>query len=82
MSAVSAMSAMLDGDVPSKPFGGADHFVWSPDGHSVVASIRVAGRQEPWSTNFDLYRFDVSGHDAPVNLTAANPAGCNADVQC
>ncbi|AIC12597.1 S9 family peptidase [Xylella fastidiosa subsp. morus] len=74
VSAVSAMSAMLDGDVPSKPFGGADHFVWSPDGHSVVASIRVAGRQEPWSTNFDLYRFDVSGHDAPVNLTAANPA--------
>ncbi|AXI83777.1 S9 family peptidase [Xylella taiwanensis] len=74
VSNVAAMSAMLDGDVPSKPFGGASHFAWSPDGNSVVASIRVAGREEPWSTNFDLYRFDVSGHAAPVNLTRANPA--------
>ena len=41
---------------------------------SVVASIRVAGKQEPWSTNFDLYRFDAAGKQAPVNLTASNPA--------
>lgn len=70
----SAISATLAGDAPSKPFGGNDDFVWSPDGRSVVASIRVQGRQEPWSTNFDLYRLDAAGKAAPVNLTAGNPA--------
>ncbi|MCL7713416.1 alpha/beta hydrolase family protein [Stenotrophomonas mori] len=70
----SAISATLAGDAPSKPFGGNEDFVWSPDGTSVVASIRVQGRQEPWSTNFDLYRLDADGKQAPVNLTAGNPA--------
>ncbi|WP_433854010.1 prolyl oligopeptidase family serine peptidase [Stenotrophomonas nitritireducens] len=69
-----AISASLAGDAPSKPFGGNEDFVWSPDGRSVVASIRVQGKQEPWSTNFDLYRLDAAGKQAPVNLTAANPA--------
>jgi dipeptidyl aminopeptidase/acylaminoacyl peptidase len=72
--AASAISATLAGDAPSKPFGGNDDFAWSPDGKSVVASIRVAGSQEPWSTNFDLYKLDAAGKKAPVNLTAANPA--------
>ncbi|MHC5149627.1 dipeptidyl-peptidase 5 [Stenotrophomonas rhizophila] len=70
----SAISATLAGDAPSKPFGGNDDFTWSPDGKSVVAAIRVAGKQEPWSTNFDLYRLDAEGKQAPVNLTADNPA--------
>jgi len=70
----SAISATLAGDTPSKPFGGNDDFTWAPDGKSVVASIRVAGREEAWSTNFDLYRLDAEGKQAPVNLTAANPA--------
>jgi dipeptidyl aminopeptidase/acylaminoacyl peptidase len=70
----SAISATLVGDAPSKPFGGNEDFTWAPDGKSVVASIRVAGREEAWSTNFDLYRLDADGKQAPVNLTAANPA--------
>ena len=70
----SAISATLAGDAPSKPFGGNDDFTWAPDGKSLVASIRVAGREEAWSTNFDLYRLDAEGKQAPVNLTAANPA--------
>lgn len=70
----SAVSITLAGDVPSKPFGGSEDYVWAPDGQSLVASIRVAGREEPWSTNFDLYRLDASGRAAPVNLTAANKA--------
>ena len=64
----------LEGDAPSKPFGGADEYTWSPDGASVVASVRVAGRGEAWSTNFDLYKIAADGSSAPVNLTAANPA--------
>ena len=70
----SAISVTLAGDAPSKPFGGNEDFVWSPDGKTVVASIRVQGKQEPWSTNFDLYKLDAAGKQAPVNLTAANPA--------
>lgn len=70
----SAISATLAGDAPSKPFGGNDDYTWAPDGKSLVASIRVQGPKEPWSTNFDLYRLDAEGRQAPVNLTAGNPA--------
>jgi len=68
-----ALGVSLDGDIPSKPFGGAEEYTWAPDGESLVASVRIAGRSEPWSTNFDLYRLPVDG-GSPVNLTAANPA--------
>ena len=64
----------VDGDVPSKPFGDIDEFTWSPDGSSIVYSARIAGKSEPWSTNFDLFRASVAGDSAPVNLTAANKA--------
>ncbi len=71
---VRALGHALDGDIPSKPFGGADDYTWAPDGRSLVATVRIAGRTEPWSTNFDLYRIDAVGDTAPVNLTEANPA--------
>ncbi|PBS13340.1 peptidase S9 [Lysobacteraceae bacterium NML93-0792] len=71
---VRALGHALDGDIPSKPFGGADDYTWAPDGQSLVATVRIAGRTEPWSTNFDLYRIDAVGDAAPVNLTEANPA--------
>nr|WP_298121108.1 S9 family peptidase [uncultured Pseudoxanthomonas sp.] len=69
-----SLSDTIDGDAPSKPFGGADEYTWSPEGNAVVAAIRVAGKGEAWSTNFDLYQFAADGGTAPVNLTAANPA--------
>jgi dipeptidyl aminopeptidase/acylaminoacyl peptidase len=69
-----ALSGTLDGDVPAKPFGDKSDYAWAPDGKSLVASIRVAGKSEAWSTNFDLYRLDAAGKAAPVNLTVANPA--------
>jgi dipeptidyl aminopeptidase/acylaminoacyl peptidase len=64
----------LDADVPSKPSGGAEEYDISPDSRSVVYTARVAGRGEPWSTNFDLYQVPLDGSAAPRNLTAANPA--------
>ncbi len=69
-----AVSSTLDGDIPAKPFGGVDDYTWAPDGGSLVASVRVAGRAAAWSTNFDLYRLAADGIAAPVNLTADNPA--------
>ncbi len=64
----------FDGDIPSKPFGGDEDFGLSPDGRTVYFSARTAGRTEPWSTNFDIWRAPVDGSAAPVDLTAANPA--------
>ena len=68
------VSRGLDADVPSKPFGGSDEVAFSPDGQSIVFAARVAGRAEPWSTNFDLWQAPVSGSARAKNLTAQNPA--------
>jgi dipeptidyl aminopeptidase/acylaminoacyl peptidase len=68
------LSKSLDADVPSKPFGGDEDFAFSPDGASLVFSARIAGRTEPWSTNFDLFQVPVDGSANPKNLTADNPA--------
>lgn len=68
------LSRGFDADIPRKPFGGDEDYAFSPDGATLVFSTRIAGRTEPWSTNFDLYRVPVDGSAAPVNLTAANPA--------
>ena len=62
------------GDVPSKPFGDTSEFAWSPDGASLVVSVRNADRSEPWNTNFDLYRVAANGKDPSRNLTEANKA--------
>jgi dipeptidyl aminopeptidase/acylaminoacyl peptidase len=69
-----ALMANMDGDTPSKPFGGDDDFAISPDGKSVFFSMRTAGRTEPWSTNFDIWRAPIDGSAAPTNLTASNLA--------
>ncbi len=63
----------LDADVPSKPFGGSEEFTFSPDSQNIVYTARVAGGEEPWSTDFDLYLVPVAGGE-PKELTADNPA--------
>ncbi len=68
------LSGSLDADVPSKPFGGSEEFAFSPDGSELVFAARIAGKSEPWSTNFDLYAVPVDGSSPPRNLTAANQA--------
>jgi dipeptidyl aminopeptidase/acylaminoacyl peptidase len=68
-----AISGSLDGDVPSKPSGGEEEYAFSPDGAQLVFQVRVAGREEAWSTNFDLYAAPATG-GAVQNLTASNPA--------
>lgn len=68
------LTKTLDGDIPSKPFGGDEEFSFSPDGERIVLSLRVAGRTEAWSTNFDLFEVRSDGSGAPRNLTAENLA--------
>jgi Tol biopolymer transport system component len=69
-----ALSAQVDGDVPSKPQGGRADYAFSPDGTQVVFAARTRGRIEPISTNFDIWRVPADGSAAPVNLTPDNPA--------
>ncbi|KFN45018.1 alpha/beta hydrolase family protein [Arenimonas oryziterrae] len=68
------VSRGIDGDIPSKPFGDTGEFTWAPDGKSLVFGVRIAGRTEAWSTNFDLYLVPADGQATPKNLTAANLA--------
>ena len=71
---LSLLSQGIDGDVPSKPFGDDSEYAFSPDGKTVYFNARVAGRTEPWSTNFDIFSVPAHGPYAPKNLTAANLA--------
>ncbi|UCF18397.1 MAG: S9 family peptidase [Gemmatimonadota bacterium] len=64
----------LDADCPSKPFGGSEEFTFTPDGRSIVFTARLAGREEPWSTDFDLYVVPVDGSAAPGLITLDNRA--------
>ena len=68
------LSRGMNADVPSRPFGGAEELTFSPEGRAVVFAARVAGREEPWSTNFDLYSVPADGSGSPQNLTKANLA--------
>jgi len=65
------------GDVPGKPFGGRDDYVFSPDGTQVAFTVRAAAG-EAWSTNFDIYVVPADGSAPPRNVTADNQA---ADTQ-
>jgi dipeptidyl aminopeptidase/acylaminoacyl peptidase len=64
----------MDADCPTKPYGGAEDYVISPDGATVAFSARNMGRAEAWSTNFDLFAVPLDGSAAPKDITAGNPA--------
>ena len=70
---IDVMKAM-DADSPSKPFGGNEEYVFTTDDKAIVFGARDVGREEAWSTNFDLFVAPVDGSTAPRNLTAANKA--------
>jgi len=64
----------ITGDVPSRPFGGDEEYAFAPDSRTVYFGVRIPGRTEPWSTNFDVYAVATDGSSAPRNLTADNLA--------
>lgn len=74
------LMAGVDGDTPGKPFGDEDDFTIAPNARELVYSVRIAGRTEAWSTNFDDYGVSLDGSQKPVNLTAANPGADLAPV--
>jgi dipeptidyl aminopeptidase/acylaminoacyl peptidase len=66
------LTGELEGDTPSKPFGGGEEIAFSPDGKTVYFALREAGRIEPLSTNLDIFASPADGSAPPVNLTDAN----------
>ncbi|MCX6579382.1 MAG: S9 family peptidase [Candidatus Aminicenantes bacterium] len=71
--AVDIMKAM-DADSPVKPFGGSDEFAFTPDGKAIVFTAADNGREEAWSTNYDLFLSPIDGSRAPQCLTGKNKA--------
>ncbi len=70
----------LNADTPSSPFGGPEEYTFTADGSHIILAARDAGRSEPWSTDFDLYRVSVDGSGSVENLTDDNPAWDTAPV--
>jgi dipeptidyl aminopeptidase/acylaminoacyl peptidase len=68
------LTAGMDADVPSKPFGGGEDYTFHTSGDTIVFTARDVGRDEPWSTDFDLYTVPVDGSARPRILTDSNPA--------
>jgi dipeptidyl aminopeptidase/acylaminoacyl peptidase len=64
----------MDADTPSKPFGGPEEICFTPDGKGIVFTARDVGREEPWSTDFDLYYSPIDGSAPPKCLTEKNEA--------
>jgi dipeptidyl aminopeptidase/acylaminoacyl peptidase len=67
--AVDLMGSM-DSDCPTRPFGSSEDYAIAPDGKVVVFSAKDAGREEAWSTNYDLFRAPTDGSSAPAKLTS------------
>ena len=64
----------MDADTPSKPFGGPEEIIFTPDGKGVIFTARDVGREEPWSTDFDLYFAPIDASQPPKCLTEQNKA--------
>jgi dipeptidyl aminopeptidase/acylaminoacyl peptidase len=63
----------MNADSPGKPFGGPEEYGISPDGKTIVFTAKDVGREEAWSTNYDLFRVPSDGSAAPAKITT-NPA--------
>jgi dipeptidyl aminopeptidase/acylaminoacyl peptidase len=72
-STLSDIFDMLDGEpfeCPTRPFGGVEQLAWSPDGKTIAYACRKkTGREYAFSTNTDIYLFDVVTRTT-TNLTA------------
>ena len=62
----------VDADCPTKPFGGAEEFAWSPDGEEIAYTAQLQDGIA-WSTDLNIYTVPVSGGQAKA-ITAANKA--------
>jgi len=50
----------VDADSPTKPFGGAEEYAWSPDGKSIAFTAKIV-KNPAWSTDQDVYLAAADG---------------------
>ena len=75
------LMAGVDADCPTTPFGDASDFAVSPDGAWLVYTAKVvAGSEEAWSTDYDLWAVPSDGSAPARCLTDANPAWDSSPV--
>lgn len=59
-------------DCPTKPFGGDEDYIWSPDSKSVLYVTKKAfGKYYAVSTNTDIYKYDIESGQT-TNITTDN----------
>src|SRR5215475_2393331 len=68
------LMAGIAADAPIQPFGGMDDASISPDGRAVAYVARVAGRENAWRTNTDVFVVATDGKSKPVDVTTENAA--------
>ncbi|MBN2103975.1 S9 family peptidase [bacterium] len=69
---VDVMNAM-DADCPTKPWGGSEEVAFTPDCRGLIFTAKDMGRQEAWSTDFDLFYAPLDATRPPRKITE-NPA--------
>jgi dipeptidyl aminopeptidase/acylaminoacyl peptidase len=75
------LMAGVDGNCPTKPFGGPEDYAISPDGAWLVYTAKVVpGSEVAWSTDWDLWAVATDGSAPPRCLTPANPAWDSSPV--
>jgi dipeptidyl aminopeptidase/acylaminoacyl peptidase len=67
------LMSQMDADAPTKPFGGLDEIAVTGDAKKLVFTCKDVGREEAWSTNYDLWEVPTDGSAAPKRITT-NPA--------
>ena len=61
-------------DIPSRVWGGNEEYTVSEDGSTLYFAARLRDRDEPASTNFNIYSAPMNGDGVVENLTDSNPA--------
>lgn len=69
--AIDGPADTLTGDTPTKPMGGAEELAWAPDSRSVFFVARQADRNEPLSTDTNVWHSMLDGK-APHSPTLTN----------
>ncbi len=71
----------VDGDCPTLPWGGDGDYAVSPDDRFLVYTAKVvAGSEEAWSTDWDLWAVPTDGSAPARCLTEDNPAWDSSPV--
>lgn len=67
-------------ECPMRPFGGAESFAWSPDGKSLVyVSRKLTGKEYVFSTDSNLYQYDLEKGETRILTDGAEYPGYDTD---